>query len=140
MQRSVTDVRLNVSEGAYARLEIIEWRRKFAGTGKIVLSGNDGFQLHEVPAGVRSGGTSFTAYLVSPRFPALNAENSLIMDDLNPEVRMYLDETRKVLKAHFLAMGEQKSEFEVEWEDRIAALSKEERRALLAILKRSLKT
>ena len=114
MQRSVTDVRLNVSEGAYARLEIIEWRRKFAGTGKIVLSGNDGFQLHEVPAGVRSGGTSFTAYLVSPRFPALNAENSLIMDDLNPEVRMYLDAAKAALREHFSQKGRDRDAAQIE--------------------------
>ena len=61
------------------------------------------------------------------------------MDELNPEVRQYLDETKEVLKAHFLALGEEKSAFEVEWEERIGALSKEERKSLLAILKRSLK-
>ena len=105
-----------------------------------MFAGPDGFQLHECPAGVRSGiGTSFTAYLVSPRFPALSAENALVMDELNPEVRMYLDEAKKVLKAHFLALGEQKSEFELEWEERIAAFSKEERKMLMLLLKRSMK-
>ena len=84
-------------------------------------------------------GLSFTAYLVSPRFPALSAENALVMDELNPEVRMYIDEAKKVLKAHFLALGEQKSEFELEWEERIAAFSKDERKILLNLLKRSLK-
>ena len=61
------------------------------------------------------------------------------MDELNPEVRMYIDEAKKVLKAHFLALGEQKSEFELEWEERIAAFSKDERKILLNMLKRSLK-
>ena len=61
------------------------------------------------------------------------------MDELNPEVRMYLDETKKVLKAHFLALGEEKSAFELEWEEKVEALSKDERKTLLAILKRSLK-
>ena len=88
---------------------------------------------------MRSGGIPYTAYLVSPRFPALNAENALVMDELNPEVRMYLDEAKKVLKAHFLALGEQKSEFEREWEEKIAAFSVEECKILLGLLKRAMK-
>ena len=140
VQRRVTDYTITVGDGAQAKLQVIEWKRKFVGSGRLVFAGPDGFQLHEQPAGVRSGtGASFTAYLVSPRFPALAAENALVMDELNPEVRMYLDETKKVLKAHFLALGEEKSEFELEWEERIAAFSKEERRILLALLKRSMK-
>lgn len=140
VQRRVTDYTLTVGDGAQAKLEVIEWKRKFVGSGRLVFAGPDGFQLHEQPAGVRSGmGASFTAYLVSPRFPALSAENALVMDELNPEVRMYLDEAKKVLKAHFLALGEQKSEFELEWEERIAAFSKEEKKMLLNLLKRSMK-
>ena len=42
-------------------------------------------------------------------------------------------------KAHFLSFAEEKSEFETEWETKIAALSVDDRRRLLAILKRSLK-
>ena len=140
VQKRTTDYKLTLENGAEAKLEVIEWKRKFVGSGRLVFAGGDGFQLHEQPAGVRSGvGASFTAYLVSPRFQTLAAENALVMDELNPEVRMYLDETKKVLKAHFLALGEEKSQFELEWEERIEALSKEERKSLLAILKRSLK-
>ena len=97
------------------------------------------WNYHERAPGVRSGGEPYTAYLVSPRFPALNAENALVMDELNPEVRMYIEEAKKVLKAHFLALGEEKSEFEREWEERIASFSKEERRMLYLMLKKSLK-
>ena len=140
VQKRTTDYKLTIANGAEAKLEVIEWKRKFVGSGRLVFAGPDGFQLHEQPAGVRSGtGASFTAYLIAPRFPTLAAENALVMDELNPEVRLYLDETKKVLKAHFLALGEEKSAFEVEWEERIGALSKEERKSLLAILKRSLK-
>ncbi len=139
VQRETTGYKLTLANGAEARLEVIEWKRKFVGAGRLVFAGPDGFQLHEQPAPARSGGIPFTAYLVSPRFPALSAENALVMDELNPEVRMYIDETKKVLKAHFLALGGQKSEFELEWEERIAALSKEERKMLVALLKRSLK-
>ena len=44
-----------------------------------------------------------------------------------------------MLKAHFLALGEQKTEFEREWEERIASLSKDERKTLYLMLKKSLK-
>lgn len=140
VQKRTTDYKLTLENGAEAKLEVIEWKRKFVGSGRIVFAGPDGFQLHEQPAGVRSGvGASFTVYLVSPRFPVLHAENALVMDELNPEVRMYLDEAKKVLKAHFAAFGEEKSAFEQEWEERIDVLTKEERKALLAIIRKSLK-
>ena len=140
VQKRITDYKLTLENGQEAKLEVIEWKRKFVGAGKLVFAGPDGFQVHEVPAGVRSGADiSYTAYLISPRIPALNAENALIMDELNPEVRMYLDEVKKLLKSHFLALGTEKSEFELLWEDKIAALSKDERKSLIALLKRSLK-
>ena len=140
VQKSVTDYRITLEGGATAKLELIEWKRKFVGSGRLVFAGPDGFRLHEQAAGVRSGvGASFTAYLISPRFPALAAENALIMDELNPEVRQYLDAARRILKSHFLAHAPEKSAFAREWEERIAAMSQEERKELLAILKQSLK-
>lgn len=101
VQRRVTDYKLTLESGAEAKLEVIEWKRKFVGSGRLVFAGPDGFELHEQSAGVRPAGASFTAFLVSPRFPALNAENALVMDELNPEVRAYLEAARKQLKAHF---------------------------------------
>ena len=140
VQKRVTDYKLSMPGGVEAKLEVIEWKRKFTGSGRLVFAGPDGFQLHEQSAGVRSGtGASFTAYLISPRFPALNAENALVMDELNPEVRLYLDEARKVLKSHFVALGDtQESEFVREWEERIGAMSRKERKTLLEILQKSL--
>ena len=118
MQRNVTDLRLEVGNGVVARLEIIEWKRKFAGTGKLVFAGQDGFQLHEVTPGVRSGGIRYTAYLVSSRFPALHAENALIMDELNPEVRLYLDAAKKALREHFAEEGRERgSELVGQWKE-----------------------
>ena len=140
VQKRTTDYTLTLENGQEAKLEVIEWKRKFVGAGHLVFAGPDGFRLHEQPAGVRSGsGIPFTAYLVSPRFPVLHAENALVMDELNPEVRMYLDETKKTLKAHFLAFAEPQSEFEAVWTERIAELSKDERKSLLALLKKSIK-
>jgi len=140
VQKRTTDYKITTEAGAEAKLEVIEWKRKFVGAGRLVFAGADGFQLHEQSAGVRSGvDAPFTAYLVSPRFTALAAENALVMDELNPEVRQYLEATKKVLKAHFLALGQEKTQFELEWEEKIDALSKDERKALMAMLKRSLK-
>ncbi len=140
VQKRTTDYKITTESGAEAKLEVIEWKRKFTGAGRLVFAGPDGFQLHEQSALVRSGGIPFTAYLVSPRFPALNAENALVMDEFNPEVRSYIEAAKKVLKAHFVALGAEKSEFEREWEERISALSREERMSLYMMLRRSLKS
>ena len=140
VQKRTTDYRLHLANGAEAKLEVIEWKRKFVGAGRLVFAGADGFALHETPAAVRSGGVPFTAYLVSDRIPRLAAENALVMDELNPEVRMYLDEAKKVLKAHFLASASAPdAEFVREWEERIAAMSLADRRLVLAMLKKSVK-
>ena len=139
VERRTTDYALRLANGAEAKLEIIEWKCKFVGAGRLVFAGPDGFQLHEQPAGVRSGGEPFTAYLVSPRFPALSAENALVMDELNPEVRMYIDEARKAMKAHFAAQADDSIKaFRREWKERIEAMSDLERRTLLALLKKAI--
>ena len=102
VRKAVTDYRLKLPSGAEAKLEVIEWRRRFVGSGRLVFCGKDGFALHEQPAGVRPGAAfSFTAYVISPRFAELNAENMLVMDELNPETRAYLDAARKTLRDHF---------------------------------------
>ena len=140
VQKRTTDYRLHLPNGTEAKLEVIEWKRKFVGAGRLVFAGPDGFELHEMPALVRSGGVPFTAYLVSDRIPRLAAENMLVMDELNPEVRMYLDEVKKVLKAHFLSVAATvNEEFVREWEERIAAMSLDDRRLVLELLKKSVK-
>ncbi len=104
VQRVSTPYIVRIDSGVEAKLEVIEWRRKFSGKGRIVFCGRDGFALHDRPAGVRPGWPySFTAYLVSPRFGELAAENALVMDELHPEVRAYIDAARRVLRDHFRA-------------------------------------
>ena len=104
VQRRCTDYTVDAGNGQTAKLEVIEWRRRFPGAGRLVFCGRDGFALYDRPAGVRPGWTySFTAYLVSPRFGELAAENALVMDELHPEVRSYLDAARRVLRDHFRA-------------------------------------
>ena len=44
VQRRVTDYTLTVGDGAQAKLEVIEWKRKFVGSGRLVFAGSDGFQ------------------------------------------------------------------------------------------------
>jgi len=104
VQRHTTDYPIDLGGGQTAKLEVIEWRRRFPGTGRLVFCGRDGFALHDRPAGVRPGWTySFTAYIVSPRFGELAAENALVMDELHPEVRAYIDAARRILRDHFRA-------------------------------------
>jgi hypothetical protein len=64
---------------------------------------------------VRPGAAySFTAYVVSPRFAELNAENMLVMDELNPETRAYLETARKTLRDHFRVRAAEADESRVE--------------------------
>ena len=107
VQKAVTDYTVKTEGGVEAKLEVIEWKKKFSGKGRIVFCGGDGFTLHERPSGVRSGQPfSYTAYLVGGRFGELAAENALVMDELHPEVRAWLDATRKILKEHFRKRAE----------------------------------
>ena len=110
VQKHTTDYTVRLENGQEAKLEVIEWRRKFSGKGRIVFCGRDGFALHERPSGVRSGiPFSYTAYLQCARFAELAAENALVMDELHPEVRTWLDSTRQTLKAHFHRRTEEES-------------------------------
>lgn len=110
VQRGETEYTVSTESGAEAKLRIIEWKRRFSGSGRLVWSGRAGFQLHEQSAMVRSGGAAFTAYLISDRFLELARENALIMDELNPEVRMYLDAAKRKLKEHFAEQNANKAE------------------------------
>ena len=102
VQKHAAEYTVRLEGGQEAKLEVIEWRKKFAGKGRIVFCGRDGFSLHERPSGVRSGQPfSYTAYLQGARFAELAGENALVMDELHPEVRAWIDATRKILKEHF---------------------------------------
>ncbi len=101
VQRATSNYHLKSSGGAKAQLQIIEWKTK-QGRSKVVFCDSDGFALHEVDAAVRTGsGFNFTAYLVSSRFAALHEENLLILDEIHPEVKAFLDAARDILRRHF---------------------------------------
>ncbi len=101
VQRASSNYHLKSSEGSKAELQVIEWKNK-QGRGKVVFCDSDGFALHEVDAAVRPGsGFNYTAYLVSNRFAALHAENLLILDEMHPETKAFLDAARDILRRHF---------------------------------------
>ncbi len=92
---------LKSSEGSKADLQVIEWKTKQS-RGKIVFCNGDGFALHETDAAVRPGsGFNYTAYLVSSRFAALHEENLLVLDEMHPEIKAFLDAARDILRRHF---------------------------------------
>ena len=101
VQHAAYTYHLKSSEGSRAELQVIEWKTKQS-RGKIVFCNADGFALHEVDAAVRPGsGFNYTAYLISPRFAALHEENLLILEDMHPEVKAFLDASRDILRRHF---------------------------------------
>ncbi len=101
VQHATQTYHLKSSEGSKAELQVIEWKTKQS-RGKIVFCNTDGFALHEVDAAVRPGsGFNYTAYLVSSRFAALHSENLLILDEMHPEIKAFLDAARDILRRHF---------------------------------------
>jgi len=101
VQRANQSYHLKASDGSRAELQVIEWKSR-QGRSKIVFCNADGFALHEVDAAVRPGsGFNYTAYLVSARFVPLHEENLLVLEDLHPEVKAFLDATRDLLRQHF---------------------------------------
>ena len=44
VQKRTTDYKLSLENGSTAKLEVIEWKRKFTGAGRLVFAGTDGFQ------------------------------------------------------------------------------------------------
>lgn len=105
VQEDSSDYDIAIENLPPAKLRIIRWRRKMAGSGHLIFCGPDGFALHDIPSGVRPGALyPFTAYIVSDRFPELAAMNTLVMDELHPEVRAYIAAARKAVRNHFRAL------------------------------------
>ena len=51
---------------------------------------------------MRTGsGFNYTVYLLSPRFPALHEENLLVLDEMHPEIKAYLEVVREIVRTHF---------------------------------------
>jgi len=101
VQHTCRTYHLKSSEGNKAELQVIEWKTKQS-RGKVVFCNTDGFALHETDAAVRPGsGFNYTAYLVSQRFADLHEANLLLLEEMHPEVRAFLDAARDILRRHF---------------------------------------
>ncbi|MDD2600059.1 MAG: ATP-binding protein [Kiritimatiellae bacterium] len=107
VQKAAQSYTLRSSTGATAELEVIEWKAKKT-RAKIIFCNSNGFALHEVDAGIRPGNEfNFTAYLISPLFAELHTENLLIVEELHPETRAFLDAARETLRTYFRNIREQ---------------------------------
>jgi len=108
VQKARQGYSLKSSTGETAQLEIIEWKSK-KNKAKIIFCNPQGFALHEVDAGIRPGNEfNFTAYLISPLFEKLNAENLLVVEELHPEINAFLNAARNTLRAYFRTIREKK--------------------------------
>jgi hypothetical protein len=118
VQRASNTYHLKASDGSRATLQVIEWKTRKS-RSKIVFCNGDGFALHEVDAAVRTGsGFNYTAYLVSERFVPLHEENLLILEELHPEIKAFLDATRETLRNHFRKRREDlTAEMFQQWQD-----------------------
>jgi len=106
VQKAAKSYTLKSSTGAIAELEVIEWKAKKT-KAKIIFCNPNGFALHEIDAGIRPGNEfNFTAYLISPLFEELHTENLLIVEDLHPEIRAFLEAARETLRTYFRELRE----------------------------------
>jgi hypothetical protein len=83
----------------HAVLTVIEWTKP---TERILhLCDEKGVSLHELPPGIQARGFNFTAYLKCSRLRELNDDGSLILEDLQPEVKQIVDSAKGKLRDHF---------------------------------------
>jgi len=86
-------------ERVRATMTVVEWN--IAGKRGIVLCDGNGFALHQVTPRLIFRGFSYTAYLKSAHFVALEKEGVLQLDDMTPDGRQLLDAARLKLRQHF---------------------------------------
>lgn len=80
------DVTLSDGNIVQVAITIIEW--KIATDRAIHLCDRNGVSLHEIPAGqIKAPGYNFTVYIKSDHFRELDKTNSLILEELDPDVR-----------------------------------------------------
>lgn len=97
-------------------LSIIEW--KVPDKRGIYLCDDQGFALREAPANVYAPGYSFTAYLKAGIFRDLFVQNTLDLEELQPDVHTLLDVAREKLRDHFRnRAAEDASRLVSDWKD-----------------------
>jgi len=83
----------------HAALTIVEWN--LPGKRGLVLCDANGFALHPVKRRLLFRGFSYTAYLKSAHFSALEREGLLQLAEMTPDVVQVLDLARTRLRQHF---------------------------------------
>ncbi|HOQ88564.1 MAG TPA: ATP-binding protein [Candidatus Hydrogenedentes bacterium] len=80
-------------------LDVVEWGRP--GRKGVVFCDEGGFARETYLHRLTFRGFSYTAYLKSAHVERLDAEGSLGMGELHPDVRLILQECRNILRRHF---------------------------------------
>ena len=99
-------------------LDVVEW--SFSKKDRrICLCDSNGFMLHEVEAGIRSGAEfNFTAYLRTDFISQLHDKNLLILEELNPLLCSTLESARSELRGYFRRRkAESASELVQSWKE-----------------------
>jgi hypothetical protein len=102
--RNVADYNLGAivvpdREPTTVHLTIIEWNKTT--DRALFLCDENGVALHKVSAGIHAPGFEFTAYLKSPLITELDAEGSLVLEEIDPALHVFIESARDTLRDHF---------------------------------------
>jgi hypothetical protein len=94
--RNVADYDLGTIEvpdhdPATAHLSIIEWNQTT--DRALFLCDESGVALHKISVGIHAPGFEFTAYLKSPLIRELDAEGSLVFEEIDPSLNLLIEAT-----------------------------------------------
>lgn len=95
----LSEIRIQEGRMIEVDLSVIEWR--IPTERCVFLCDAEGFSLEKTNPGVQAPGFNFTAYLKSCFLKELDESNSLILDDLHPDLKAILDAGKIKLKEHF---------------------------------------
>jgi len=103
-------------ERVQASMTLVEWLTP--GKRGIVLCDANGFALHTVKPRLLFRGFSYTAFLKSAHFVALEREGLLPLEDMSPDCRQLLEAARLALRRHFtLREIERAQDILTQWRD-----------------------
>jgi len=86
-------------ERTTAHLSIIEWNQTT--DRALFLCDESGVALHKVSVGIHAPGFEFTAYLKSALIRELDAEGSLVFEEIDPSLNLLIEAARSTLRDHF---------------------------------------
>lgn len=82
-----------------ATVEIIEWKNSIP--REINLCDASGIELHSIEAKLRAKGLNFTIHIKSDYFRELDKENRLLLEELDPAIRPWVEESREFARGYF---------------------------------------